>query len=228
MKHHNPGLIDDPYFSCSKINLWQNFVSLQCDATNFCHNFFSVSIFCTFVCMVALIETRKRLGLSQETLAKMLGVSRSHLSMAELGQRYLPPTALIQLARMVRSQESEQTPAAPPLSPADATRAEVLHSRWTQQLQDILRRLERLEQKLNRMGQAHSRSVRTLLLLKEEQRIFGNVTGYGQDIAVRITQAEEEVQVTHPYLHRDDELQHKLLCAQRDVLIAEIDLLTQD
>lgn len=52
--------------------------------------------------MTPLAANRKRLGFSQESLAHILGVTRSQWAMAECGQRYLPSSALIKLSQMVR------------------------------------------------------------------------------------------------------------------------------
>ncbi len=47
---------------------------------------------------------RKRLGYSQQELAKQLGVGRSLLSMVELGRRSLPVAALQKLAALEKRQ----------------------------------------------------------------------------------------------------------------------------
>jgi transcriptional regulator with XRE-family HTH domain len=47
-------------------------------------------------------ELRKKLGLTQEHFALMLKVSRSQLSMAELGKRDLPGSSFIILGKMLR------------------------------------------------------------------------------------------------------------------------------
>jgi transcriptional regulator with XRE-family HTH domain len=44
--------------------------------------------------------TRQRLGLSQQQLANHLGISRSCIAMAEIGQRGLPVKALLKLAEL--------------------------------------------------------------------------------------------------------------------------------
>jgi transcriptional regulator with XRE-family HTH domain len=48
----------------------------------------------------------RALGLSQQDLAMLLGVSRSHLSLCEIGRRSLPAAALARLSRLTRHMQS--------------------------------------------------------------------------------------------------------------------------
>ena len=114
-------------------------------------------------------EVRAFYGISQDLLADYLGISRSHLSMAEGGRRALPTAATLKLLKFYQAmQEAATAAAAAPLKAPKASMQQkkklsrealalcqekiLLQQRWIKKLQEQQNRAEKVLASVNSLA----------------------------------------------------------------------------
>lgn len=114
-------------------------------------------------------EIRKYYGLSQDLLASYLGITRSRLSMAEIGKRDLRSSSLVTLARLYAAiQPKTSKPATKETESLASAQKVKLKKLVTGRLQDNEYLLKLLQRSLDKMKEGQLRAARVL----ESMNIF--------------------------------------------------------
>jgi transcriptional regulator with XRE-family HTH domain len=159
--------------------------------------------------MQSIIALRKALGLSQQDLARMAGVSRAVVSMAESGHRNIPNILLVKLGELQRrlaAGEADGLPAG--FAEALTEPEEFAAVREAQRLEEektlfkLRAEREKLITKLTRMETLHTTALRAMQIAARERVLFEGIPSYIEPLEAAHAAALADWQRSHPLLQR--------------------------
>jgi len=124
---------------------------------------------------------RLELGISQRTLADMLGLTRSHITMAEQGKRKLPSEAVLILKKLCDNRElplMEENPEALPEVSAGFAEFSGLREQLTAAIAKYEKQIARLVFKRDKCLAARTAAQKSSRMMEQEMLIFGKVPAY--------------------------------------------------
>jgi DNA-binding XRE family transcriptional regulator len=150
-----------------------------------------------------LREVRKEIGVSQRTLAKMIGVNSSLISMAEGGFRSFRQDLWTQVELLLKCKhEVKNKPVAH--TPEFGKRTQGIQQRVQLKMQikiGTLRiKIANSQLKLNAMENTYKRAENELKVAMQEYAIFKNVNNYNDQLKEMIRGAQKLLANNHPQL----------------------------
>lgn len=109
---------------------------------------------------------REKLAITQQALAEYFGISRSHLSMIELGERELPTSAVVDFYQLVSHYEETPPEALMQYTPKEKTAVLEMLQR---KMKDDAWKLEKCKQELARIEKDYLASQSALKNLRNKQ-----------------------------------------------------------
>ncbi len=171
--------------------------------------------------MSFLKTTRLALGLSQHGLAEILGISRSHLALAELGDREIPDEALLRLAKLKNVGTKIDN------SSADNPFITVRQEEYLQELEKKIelenKSLLLAEEKLNYLSKKHSGACVSLVLIEEEKKMFGSLSSYGSQLEEKYEAQKQLWMATHPVVGDEVKLSIRIIQSKLEIYRAEVE-----
>jgi DNA-binding XRE family transcriptional regulator len=168
--------------------------------------------------MKTLKEVRKEIGVSQRTLARMIGVNSSLISMAEGGFRSFREDLWTQVELLLKSKrELKNKPVAH--TPDFGTRTEGIQQRVQLQMQmkvgTLRSKIINWQLKLNAMENTWQRAENELKVVLKEYAIFKDVTNYCDQLKDMIRSAQKLVANNHP--QRQNWIRIQIQCLEMSV-----------
>jgi transcriptional regulator with XRE-family HTH domain len=174
--------------------------------------------------MSAISTLRKQLGFSQDELARLAGVSRSAIALAESGRRKLPTAVLMRMGEL-SAQLQEKA-----VSLSDNDDAQLRDFRLEQQakeqseLQHLITMREKLQAQLAKLQRQHAGACAALQLLERERLLFADIPTQLKRLDRMSEAAQADWRRSHPLHQRP--MQIKL--AELDARIATRQQLLND
>lgn len=132
--------------------------------------------------MLSLKGIRLASGLTQEAFARIIGVSRSLLSLAEIGKRGLPELSWKRVYEIEAGLDKQQVIETEHLAVIRKKSHKKLEDELTVKLNNMALRLYDLEVMLDRMLRKRRTTGNALSLLGDEMDVFANVPSYTKDL----------------------------------------------
>jgi transcriptional regulator with XRE-family HTH domain len=147
--------------------------------------------------MQKITELRKSLGLSQDELAQMAGVSRAAVSMAESGHRAIPNALLVKLGEIQRRLNAQ---VADDLVVPEQFVAEFEAQRKEVQkgLDKLIQQHDKTRERLNRMEFNYRSAALALEVAAREHHLFADVPSYLSKIEASLQAAMDDRERNHP------------------------------
>ena len=168
-------------------------------------------------------ETRKELGLTQTTLAEILGLSRVNLAMAETGSRPLSSDNVIKLCKLKMKSMRE-----PELKMDDhyeqiLLNQETFRSGLLKQIEKSEKSLQLAEQKLAKMENKYNGAIEALKVIEAERKIFEGVSQYIQKLDEELARQKKTWIDNHPASRIQLEWNIQLLRMEIEACRAKLD-----
>lgn len=172
-------------------------------------------------------QIRVQHHLSQFGLAAMLNVSRSLLSMVELGVRDLPAEALTRLSHLQRNDKAataiaRQPLAKSPVAKISAAHNEALHKILTARLAKLRHQQWILQQKLFKAEALHQTAMNTLLQVSAQHTVRSLVPAkHIEQVWLSGMEAGAKLQLHRMPLHQLELLKIKMEVLEAEMRIVE-------
>ena len=144
---------------------------------------------------------RLELGISQRTLADMLGLTRSHITMAEQGKRKLPYEAILILKKLCDNRElplMEKNPEALPEVSAGFAEFSGLREQLTAAIAKYEKQLARLVFKREKCLATRTAAQKSARMMAQEMLIFGKVPAYVSKMQPHQEAIQDNLRKTDP------------------------------
>jgi transcriptional regulator with XRE-family HTH domain len=147
---------------------------------------------------------RTELGLSQQQLADLLGVSRSLLSLAELGRRQLTPSALLRLTELVASmrrdggKEIEEAEMDPSVNMRLETLRNEQEAERAQRRNEMLSLRDRLQRRLAEKEARYQKSAMAIHQMRSEMLLLEDLVIVTDTLTTQLSRAMKTWEMNHP------------------------------
>lgn len=156
--------------------------------------------------MNQITEIRSVLGLNQQELSEILGISRSMLAMVEKSERKLSGAAIVKLGQLELkfSRSNQKNLLRDQVVVSDEFNGFIL-----QKLSDYQKQTEKLTAQLKILEDGYQLAMKKIGILNDELEMFHGVTQYEVRISKLILKAQQECERFHP--EKQKRIQYELM-----------------